>query len=165
MVVKEARVDDRLIHGQVVMTWIQQTQAKAILVADDDAANDEFQKDMLKLACPSSIQLIVVGFEKAVSLIEKDSTQYGVMVIVRNPAAARRMTELGFRPEKWTIGNITGRKTDLERTKILKYLLPTRKDAEDIKAIAGAGVKVMAQSVPGEKQYDCIELLKKAELI
>ncbi len=165
MVVKEARVDDRLIHGQVVTTWIQQTQAKAILVADEEAAKDEFQKDMLKLACPAGIQLIVVGFEKAASLIAQDPTQYGVMVIVRNPAAARRLTELGFKPDHWTVGNITGRKTDLARKKVLKYLLPTAKDAEDIKAIADAGVKVTAQSVPGEKQYDCVALLEKAGLI
>lgn len=165
MIVKEARVDDRLIHGQVVTTWIQQTQAKVILVADEDAAKDEFQKDMLKLACPAGIQLIVVGFEKAASLITQDPTEHGVMVIVRNPAAARKLTELGFKPEHWTIGNITGRKTDMERKKILKYLLPTQKDAEDIKAIVDAGVKVVAQSIPSEKEYDCLALLKKSELI
>lgn len=165
MVVKEARVDDRLIHGQVVTTWVQQTQAKVILVADEDAAADDFQKDMLKLACPAGIQLIVVGFEKAASLIAQDPSQHNVMIIVRNPASARRLTELGFRPDHWTIGNITGRKTDLERKKILKYLLPTEKDAADIKAIADSGIKVMAQSVPGEKQYDCVGLLEKAGMM
>ncbi|MDO4615479.1 MAG: PTS sugar transporter subunit IIB [Lachnospiraceae bacterium] len=165
MIVKEARMDDRLIHGQVVTTWVQQTQAKAILVADDAAAEDEFQKDMLKLACPAGIQLIVIGCEKAASVIAKDPTEHAVMVIVRNPESAKKMTELGFKPDHWTIGNITGRKTDLERKKILKYLLPTQKDADNIKAIADAGVRVTAQSVPSEKQYDCVALLEKAGLL
>ena len=163
MIIKEARIDDRLVHGQVATAWIQQVQAQVILVADDVAAKDEFQKKVLKIACPHNVQLIIKTVDDAVALIEKDTSEFGVLLIVRSPKEAKRLLELGVKPNHWTLGNITARKTDLERVNILKYVYATKEDANNLNAINEAGVKVVAQSVPSEKVYDIIDLLKKAD--
>ena len=57
MKVTVMRIDDRLIHGQIVTRWIDYAEAKKILVVDDKAAADSMQQMLLKLAVPSGITL------------------------------------------------------------------------------------------------------------
>ena len=54
------RVDDRLIHGQIITRWIDYAEAKRILVVDDKAAGDSIQQMLLKLAVPSGIKLEIL---------------------------------------------------------------------------------------------------------
>lgn len=60
MEVSVFRIDDRLIHGQVITAWIAYADAKSIVVADDKAAKDEFTQSLLKMATPDSIQLKIL---------------------------------------------------------------------------------------------------------
>lgn len=165
MIIKENRIDDRLIHGQVAITCLQVTGAKAVLVIDDEAAKDEFQKSMLGLACPNGIQLLVKTVEKGAALIKKDTSQVPVLVVIKNPDTARRLAENGYIPSRWTVGNISGKKSETERTQILRYCQPTQKDAADLKAVSDMGCKVIAQIVPNEKEYDLIRLLEKEGML
>ena len=162
MVIKEARIDDRLIHGQIVTAWIQETKARAILVADDKAAADSFQLNLLKLAVPQGIQLIVKSLSDSAALIARDPSTVGVLLIVRSAKDAKALLDLGVKVEKWTLGNITGRRSEQERKPILKYVFATQSDADALMAIHQAGVKVTAQSVPNESSYDIIKLLTDA---
>ena len=162
MIIKEARIDDRLIHGQIVTAWIQETKARAILVADDKAAADSFQQSLLKLAVPQGIQLIIKSLPDAAALIARDKSTVGVLLIVRSAMDAKALLDLGVKVEKWTLGNITGRKSEQERKCVLKYVFATQNDADALLAIQNAGIKVVAQSVPNESSYDIIELLRKA---
>ena len=55
MNINVCRIDDRLIHGQIVTKWIKEANAKMILVSDDKAASDKMLQTILKLAVPSGI--------------------------------------------------------------------------------------------------------------
>ena len=162
MIIKEARIDDRLIHGQIVTAWIQETKARAILVADDKAAADSFQQSLLKLAVPQGIQLIIKSLPDAAALIARDKSTVGVLLIVRSAMDAKALLDLGVKVDKWTLGNITGRKSEQERKCVLKYVFATQNDADALLAIHEAGTKVVAQSVPNESSHDIIALLRKA---
>jgi len=162
MIIKEARIDDRLIHGQIVTAWIQETKAKAILVADDRAAADTFQKSLLKMAVPQGIQLIIKSLPDAAALIKRDASSVGVLLIVRSAKDAKDLLDLGVKPEKWTLGNITGRRSEQERKCVLKYVFATQNDADALMQLHKAGIRVVAQSVPNEASYDIIDLLGKA---
>lgn len=162
MIIKEARIDDRLIHGQIVTAWIQETKARAILVADDKAAADPFQQSMLKLAVPQGIQLIIKPLKDAAALIARDTSAVGVLLIARTPMDAQALLRMGFKPERWTLGNITGRKSEQQRVSVLKYVFATQADADSLMALHDAGIHVVAQSVPNESGYEIVELLRKA---
>ena len=60
------RIDDRLIHGQIVTKWIKDASAKMIMVVDDKAAGDKTQQMILKFAVPSGIKLEILSKEDAV---------------------------------------------------------------------------------------------------
>lgn len=161
MIIKEARIDDRLIHGQIVTAWIQETKAKAILVADNKAASDEFTQKLLKMVVPQGIQLIIQPLKVAAALVKRDVSEVPVLLIVRSAAEALELLRLGVSVDHWTLGNITGRKSDQERVNVLKYVWATQSDADALKEIRDAGVEVRAQSVPSERSYDIIDLLDK----
>ena len=65
----QIRVDDRLIHGQVALVWSKELNTPGIIVANDNAANNNTVKMTLKMACPPGIKLIVKGVEDAKGVI------------------------------------------------------------------------------------------------
>ena len=65
------RIDDRLIHGQIVASWIASLNCNRIIVADDKAAVDTFQQALLKIAVPSSIKLQIVKVKEAADLLNE----------------------------------------------------------------------------------------------
>ena len=82
------RIDDRLIHGQVITAWIAYADAKTIIVADDKAAGDEFTQSLLKMATPDSIQLKIMRVEEAISWIQTTEEAGQALLLVRSPKEA-----------------------------------------------------------------------------
>lgn len=66
-----ARLDYRLLHGQVVFTWTTKVQAERIIVVDNAAANDDIKKGALKLAKPQGVRLNVFTVERALAKMDK----------------------------------------------------------------------------------------------
>jgi len=75
MSIVHVRIDERLIHGQVVTQWVNALRVMRIMVINDEAANDELQKTSLKMATPAGIRLSVLTIEKAATNI--DNGKYG----------------------------------------------------------------------------------------
>ena len=69
------RVDDRLIHGQVVTQWVKVFKAQKIVVIDNNVAKDKMQKNVLKFAAPPEIKVSIFSVDKAVEIWEKN--QFG----------------------------------------------------------------------------------------
>lgn len=68
MKINLARIDDRLIHGQVTTVWAKEAKAGRIIICSDDVYNDEIRKTLLKQAAPPGIKVNIVNIEKAVAV-------------------------------------------------------------------------------------------------
>ena len=66
-----ARVDDRLIHGQVMTAWMKTYPATQIVIADDGVAKDEFMISVLETAAPAGVRVRVFGVDKTARLLKK----------------------------------------------------------------------------------------------
>ena len=66
------RVDDRLIHGQVITQWVKVFKAQKIVVIDNNVAKDKMQKNVLKFAAPPEIKVSIFSVDKAVEIWEKN---------------------------------------------------------------------------------------------
>ncbi len=142
------RVDDRLVHGQVVTAWLKQLKAKVIIAVDDTAATNTIISKALKMATPKNVELVIVTVEEGPGILgnynEKD-----VMVITKAPVTARQLVEA--RPDsRWTVnvGNVgmaPGRK---------KYAQTVHLDEENHAAASAlktlANVDIYMQTVPGQ---------------
>ena len=155
------RIDDRLIHGQIVTKWIDYAEAKMILVVDDQATKDPMQQMLLKLAVPSGITLEILTKADALTRIQSDSSNTNVLLMIRNPREANAFMELGFEIDTINVGNISNSKSDTGRKKILDYIYLEQQDVEALQALSARGVKLDVRAVPSDHSRDAVELIKK----
>jgi mannose/fructose/N-acetylgalactosamine-specific phosphotransferase system component IIB len=90
------RIDDRLIHGQVVAVWLRTLGARRIVIVDDATAGDEFLRDVLVMAAPPGVPVEVHGVaEGAARLAELADSAEPVMVLVRAPRTVLALRHAG----------------------------------------------------------------------
>ena len=71
MAVELVRIDDRMIHGQVITTWVNKLSIEQILVVNDVVANDPIQKAGIMMTAPPNIQVRIFGVDELCSLLKK----------------------------------------------------------------------------------------------
>ncbi|RHM99594.1 PTS system mannose/fructose/N-acetylgalactosamine-transporter subunit IIB [Dielma fastidiosa] len=155
------RIDDRLIHGQIVTKWIKDAAAKMIMVVDDKAAGDKTQQMILKFAVPSGIKLEILSKKDAVKRVNEDQSNTNVLMLVRNPKEANALVEMGLKIDRIIIGNISNSKSEVGRTKLLDYIYVEPGDVEAIRSLDSKGIKLEVKAIPEEKAKDPIELINK----
>ena len=83
--IKLLRVDYRLVHGQVAISWSRHIGADCILVANDEVAKDEMRQSMLRLSKPQGMKLVIKSIEDSVKSIKSGVTdKYKIFIVVNN---------------------------------------------------------------------------------
>ena len=162
MEVSVFRIDDRLIHGQVITAWIAYADAKSIVVADDKAAKDEFTQSLLKMATPDSIQLKILSVEDAITYLKGDEDAGKVLLLVRGPEQALQIIRAGIAKKDINVGNMNMKKG---MTKVLSNLWVFPEDVENIQKLYEEGIKLEVRAIPSDRSQDVLGLLQKSKLI
>ncbi|MES9995262.1 PTS sugar transporter subunit IIB [Desulfovibrio aminophilus] len=102
------RIDNRLIHGQVIEAWLPYTGASTIIVANDEVAGDSIQQEIMSLAIPQNTASLFVHVERTqLALVQAMSGHpLAALVLFSSCADARRAFERGFQFESLNVGNI-----------------------------------------------------------
>jgi mannose/fructose/N-acetylgalactosamine-specific phosphotransferase system component IIB len=107
MTLSLVRVDDRLIHGQVVAIWLKALGARRIVIVDDRTARDEFLREVLELASPPGVPVEVLevepGIERIRGLVNDPEP---VFVLMRSPVTAVKLREAGIEFPLLNVGGI-----------------------------------------------------------
>ena len=100
------RVDDRLIHGQVAMTWTKQLRVQGIVVANDAAAGDNTQKMALKMAVPAGIKVLIKPVDEAIRVLNNPkASSMRILVLTRTVTDALKIRKQVGEIEFLNIGN------------------------------------------------------------
>lgn len=154
------RIDDRLIHGQIVTKWIKYAGASSILVVDDRSASDPMLKMILSLAVPSGIKLDVVTKGQAVDLIKNDNSQTKTLMIMKNPKEMLDLIDKGCSLEGHDVvlGNMSfdDKKTGVRH--ILDYIFVNDEDIADLKRLETKVRSLTIKAVPEENGKTIKEL-------
>ncbi len=164
MNVTNFRIDDRLIHGQIVTQWIADSAAKKIIVADDRAAADPTQQMLLKLTVPGGITLDILTIADAAKLLSTDESDQNALLIVRNPKSAYELVEQGFSPRSINVGNISNSRSEVGRKRLLAFVYVEPDDVSYLRKLMEGGIELEIRAVPADKPIDVDELLKKNSL-
>ncbi|GBF02565.1 mannose/fructose/sorbose-specific PTS system IIB component [Lactiplantibacillus paraplantarum] len=152
------RIDDRLIHGQVATRWATGLRVNRIMVIDNDVANDDVQKSILRMAAPSGISTSIITEEKAITNIKAGKyDKQRVLLVVRQPRVLLNLVEAGLDIQKINIGNMSNREDTVQ---VKKSVSLTVEERQDIEALIAKGVKVTAQMVPDDAEADFAKFLK-----
>ncbi len=153
------RVDDRLIHGQVVVGWGAQLDLGYIAVVDDDIAQSDWEKDLFRAGLPDSIEGRFLTVDEAVEVIPKwrEAKERGI-VLTRDIANMRRLAESGVLEGEEI--NIGGLHDAPGRRRVLPYVFLSDQDRSELVRLGRLGVRVTARDVPGARAVDLDQLLE-----
>lgn len=151
-----ARVDDRLVHGQVVVGWGRILSPQRLLVADDEVASNEWERDLLR-AITEDVEVVTVPVAGAAGALEQEAVRRGrAILLFRSPEAAWRAHQAGARFAELQIG---GLHYAPGRERVYDYLYLNDDDRRALGALLAAGVRVFAQDAPGAPARDAADWL------
>ena len=99
------RIDDRLIHGQVMTAWIKQKNAVQVVVADDEVAEDEFMINVLEMAVPDEIAIGIFNRDDAVEFM-KQGLEAPTILLVKGPEILNYMVDHGIEIDEIDVGGM-----------------------------------------------------------
>jgi PTS system mannose-specific IIB component len=156
-----ARIDTRLLHGQVATAWTKAKQPTRIIAVSDNVAKDALRKQMIEQAAPPGVHAHVVPIDKMCK-VDKD-TRFGntkAMLLFENPTDALRAVKGGVSIKEINLGSIAASEG---KVVVSKAVVMGKEDVEAIEELRKLGVKVYVQKVPSDPVEDLDAMLKKAK--
>ena len=161
MAISLARIDDRLIHGQVVMGWTKMLNATVIVVPDDDAAADPVQKMGMKAATPIGVRSAVVSVAEGAALLKGPKLKNEkVIVVVRGPSVMLKLINEGMEIKKVIVGNMRGEEG---KKKITKEVAANQEEWNLFKELDAKGIDLVIQWLPNGDSRNLNEILRKQD--
>ncbi|WP_159160771.1 PTS system mannose/fructose/N-acetylgalactosamine-transporter subunit IIB [Enterococcus casseliflavus] len=151
------RIDDRLIHGQVMTAWVKKTRANQILIIDDEVAKDDFMSEILKMSAPAGIDIVVKGQVDAVSFLKaQDKEKKRLIILVKAPATIATIVEKGIEIDKLVVGGM-GAKAN--RRVLYKNISASDEERTTFKKLIDRGIPVVIHIIPDQKETDLSKYL------
>lgn len=154
------RVDERLIHGQVVVAWGSQLDPDRIVVVDDLLAASEWEQELYAVGVPGDLaaEFVSVG-EAEERLPAWQESDERVILLTRDIASMRRLAAAGGMNGAHV--NIGGVHHAPGRTRVLRYLFLGDEEREELRGLADTGVEVVARDVPGARGVGIGDLVRE----
>lgn len=152
------RLDDRLIHGQVVVGWGQPLNVGFIVLVDDEVRNSAWEQDLYRMGVPPGIDVVFAGIsEVSRHLAEWESDpRPGILLVGDVDTLAGLIAVAGNDIHRINVGGVHHRPGRIER---LRYVYLTDDEAAKLKQLASNGVEVSAQDVPTARAVPIGEFL------
>lgn len=158
MAVALIRIDERLLHGQVVVGWGERLGLRWYVVADDELSGSAWEQEIYAAGLPEGAEARFLTVEEAVEALPSldDRPEPGA-VLTRGTGAMRRLAEAGaLEGRPVNLGCLAGAPG---RREALSYVHLSPEEAEDLRAMARAGASVSARDVPGARTVPLEEVL------
>lgn len=157
MAIVHARVDERLIHGQVAMVWTNTVGATRIVVVNNEAVKNEMIIAGLKMAKPAGVKLSILSVKRASErFAEKAYEGEKIFLITKNIADMVFLIKAGLPITTFNVGNVAKREGSRQ---VKKSVQLTAQDIAEIMEMAAQGVSVTAQMLPNESEQSILNLL------
>lgn len=157
MPIEVYRIDDRLVHGQVVVGWGQPLSLRFIVLVDDTVAANDWERDLYRMGTPPEMDLYVESIESAAHRLPEFAARRDAgMLVTSDVATMRRLCDAAPGIPAVNVGGIHHVAGRVPR---LPYVFLTPAEEDGLRAIAASGVTVTAQDVPGSEPVSLERLL------
>ena len=144
------RVDDRLIHGQVVVGWVQALRADRIVLVDDEVRANAWERELYSLGVPPNLDVEFLSVSEAAEAVgTMNEAGERTILLVGNVESVVRLCEMNGVIDKVNIGGLHERDGRSQR---LKYVYLSDVEADRLSQLNESGVEVTAQDVPTAKK-------------
>ncbi len=154
------RVDERLIHGQVVVAWGARLHPDQIIVVDRDLAHSGWEQELYSMGVPPEVKTEFVGVDEArLRLPAWRDAEDRVIILTRDVATMISLAQDGLlKGEEINLGGIhhaAGRRA------VLPYVFLSEQEERELHALAEAGAHITARDLPSSRRVELAELLRK----
>ncbi|EMG28784.1 PTS system mannose/fructose/sorbose family transporter subunit IIB [Listeria fleischmannii 1991] len=145
------RVDHRLLHGQVAVSWFNALDVNTILVASDSVAADDFRKSAIRLAKPEAAKLVMKSIEESIKAINSGVTdKYQMLIVVESVDDAYKLID--GTNGKIPMLNLGGTKQREGTTNFSKAVNLTDNEVHQLNDLKKRNIDIFIQQVPNEKK-------------
>jgi len=150
------RIDDRLIHGQVVVGWAQPLDVRFIILVDDEVAASEWEQELYRMGVPPNMDVYFLSVAKAIDELPRyrADARHGIL-LTGDIGTMRQLVDAGG-ISSINLGGIHHR---AGRTQRLRYVFLNEQEESALRDLATRGVAVSAQDVPGARPIPLDDLL------
>jgi PTS system mannose-specific IIB component/fructoselysine and glucoselysine-specific PTS system IIB component len=154
------RIDDRLIHGQVVVGWGQPLDVHFIVLVDDAVAESDWEQELYRMGVPPEMDLYFQTAAQAVASLPKYRADPRKGILLTGDIATMRRLVDDAGVDTVNVGGIHSRAGRIQR---MRYVFLTPDEERQLRDMAAHGATVMAQDVPGARPVSLRDLLEGVE--
>ncbi|WEV56264.1 PTS system mannose/fructose/N-acetylgalactosamine-transporter subunit IIB [Ligilactobacillus acidipiscis] len=151
------RIDDRLIHGQVMTAWSRVTKAEQVIIVDDGVAKDDFMINVLENSIPETMAIGIFNKEDAVTFLS-EPLEAPTIVLVKIPETIEYMVDHGIEINEVNLGGMGAKK---ERTSLYHTISASGEEKNTFKRLLEKGINVFIQIMPQNDKVELKEILNK----
>jgi len=157
-----ARIDSRLLHGQIATAWTKAVLPTRIIVVSDAVAKDELRSKLITQAAPPGVKAHVVPVNQMIKLAKNDQDFGGqrALLLFENPQDVLRAVEGGVPLKTINIGSMAHSTGKVQPNKVLAF---NQDDIDTFKKLEEAGLTFDVRKVPNDSNGNMAEILKKAQ--
>ena len=157
-----ARIDSRLLHGQIATAWTKILQPTRIIVVSDAVAKDELRMKLIQQAAPPGVKAHVVPINQMIKLAKNDQHFGGqrALLLFENPQDVLRAVEGGVPLKTINVGSMAHSLGKVQPNKVLAF---NQDDIDTFNKLKQAGLDFDVRKVPNDSKGNMAEILKKAQ--
>ena len=149
-----SRIDERLVHGQVIASWAKQLAIKRILVIDDKLANDSFMSDVLAMAAPTGVVVKCISTEDAFNELTTNVDEVNTMLLFKGVDCCLKLVKLGYVMQRLNVGNMG---SGPSRKGITKRVFMSDEEVSMVKELISLDVFVYLQMLSSDNEVNIIK--------
>lgn len=143
------RIDNRLLHGQVLEAWVPAVNANCIVVANDQAAAAPFQRTLMEAAVPRGIKVVVDSVAGIAQILHRgDLDTYRVLLLYATSRDALAGFRQGVEFAELNLGNMHA---GAGKMKLSCTIALAPEDIENLQQLEARGVRIMSQCIPADR--------------
>ena len=150
------RIDNRLIHGQVGMTWTNWLGANLVVVADDEIAADPVQQNLMEMAITGNVGARFFTLQKTIDIIHKAAPSQKIFLVVRTPQNALTLIKGGVPIKEINVGNLHFAEGKKQVTKVISV---TEDDIQTFRELEALGIPCTAQGTPEDAKKPILSFI------
>ncbi|HQR30170.1 MAG TPA: PTS sugar transporter subunit IIB [Anaeromyxobacteraceae bacterium] len=155
-----ARIDERLVHGQVLVGWVPHLGAARLVVADEEAARSPLARAAMMLALPPGVEARVEPPE-AVDWAGLAAAKEPALVVLRGVGEAERALSRGMTPGRVGVVNVGNVHHAEGRRQVTPSVFLSAAEMEGLRRLAAAGFRIEARAVPLDAPLDLAEMERR----
>lgn len=148
MTVVLARIDDRLVHGQVVIGWGRPLHADLVVLVDAEVAANDWEQEIYRMAVPEGMEIMFTDAPEAGRRLPAWEASQSRIVVLTGDVATMALLQAAA-PSVIRRVNLGGLHHRPGRTEYLRYVYLDPAEADALRALAAAGAMISAQDLPG----------------